>query len=108
MAVHELASNASQHGSLSDRGGLVEVTWMVERADRGLTLKLAWKEREGPAPKRRRRAGFGSRLITMVVERQLNGSVQQEFGREGFDATLNVPITHERWPGKERAAAAAG
>jgi two-component sensor histidine kinase len=71
----------------------------VKRADLGLTLLLNWKEREGSAPKRQRRPGFGSRLITMVVERQLNGSVQMNFTPEGLDAELTVPLTHERWLG---------
>jgi PAS domain S-box-containing protein len=99
MAVHELSSNASQHGSLSNRAGTVEVTWQVNRTERGLTLAFDWKEREGPPPKRTRRAGFGTRLINMVIERQLNGEVKQTFGPEGFDAQLVVPLTHERWPG---------
>jgi hypothetical protein len=38
----------------------------------------------------------------MVIERQLNGEVQQNFGDDGFDAKLVVPLTHERWPGGVR------
>ena len=102
MAVHELASNAARHGSLSKRPGVVEVTWVVNRSERGLTLSLDWKEREGPPPKRNRRPGFGTRLITTVIERQLNGEVQQTFLPEGLDARLIVPLTHERWPGVVR------
>ena len=47
MAIHELTTNASKHGSLSTRTGRVEVTWQVKRTDLGLTLLLNWKEREG-------------------------------------------------------------
>ncbi len=99
MAIHELTTNASKHGSLSTRAGRVEITWQVERTDRGLTLLLNWKEREGPAPKRQRRTGFGSRLVTMVIERQLNGTVRMTYGPGGLDVELTVPLTHERWPG---------
>lgn len=99
MAVHELVSNASMHGSLSRRPGVVAVSWSVDRTDRGLTLIFDWKERQGPAPKKIRRAGFGSKLISMVIERQLNGEVRQSFGEQGLDAQLIVPLTHERWPG---------
>jgi two-component sensor histidine kinase len=56
-------------------------------------------------PKRSRRPGFGSRLINMVIERQLNGQVEQSFGRRGLDTTLTVPLTHERWPGGAHAGA---
>jgi two-component sensor histidine kinase len=102
MAIHELTTNASKHGSLSTRAGRVEVTWQVQRTDLGLTLLLNWKEREGPAPKRSRRTGFGSRLVTMVIERQLNGTVRMTYGPGGLDVELKVPLTHERWPGGMR------
>ena len=99
MAIHELATNASKHGSLSQRSGRVELTWQVKRTEQGLTLVLSWCEREGPAPKRQRRSGFGSRLITMVIERQLNGAVNMAYAPDGLQAELTVPLTHERWPG---------
>jgi PAS domain S-box-containing protein len=102
IAIHELTTNASKHGSLSTRAGRVEVTWQVQRTDLGLTLLLNWKEREGPAPKRQRRAGFGSRLVTMVIERQLNGTVRMSYGPDGLEVELTVPLTHERWPGGMR------
>ena len=66
-AVHELATNAIKHGSLSVRPGRVEVTLSVERTQQGWMLLFVWKERNGPPPKRRRRAGFGSKLIQTVV-----------------------------------------
>jgi PAS domain S-box-containing protein len=102
IAIHELTTNASKHGSLSTRAGRIEVTWQVQRTDLGLTLLLNWKEREGPAPKRQRRTGFGSRLVTMVIERQLNGTVSMTYGPGGLDVELTVPLTHERWPGGVR------
>jgi PAS domain S-box-containing protein len=99
MALHELVTNASKHGSLSVPGGRVDLTWSVSRTQQGLTLTLDWTERDGVPPRRHRRPGFGSRLINMVIERQLNGQVQQTFGPEGLTARLIVPLTHERWPG---------
>jgi two-component sensor histidine kinase len=101
-AIHELTTNASKHGSLSTRAGRVEVVWQVQRTDLGLTLLLNWKERDGPTPKRSRRTGFGSRLVTMVIERQLNGTVRMTYSPGGLDVELNVPLTHERWPGGMR------
>jgi PAS domain S-box-containing protein len=98
-AVHELATNASKYGSLSVRSGRVQVSWSVQRTEQGLTLLFDWKERDGPPQKRNRRPGFGSKLIHMVIERQLNGNVQRSFGPKGMDAKLTIPLTHERWPG---------
>jgi len=105
MAMHELVSNASKHGSLSETGGSVGLTWSVTRTEQGLTLVLHWKESGGPVPKRSRRPGFGTRLINMVIERQLNGEVEQSFGSEGLEVKLAVPLTHERWPGAARISA---
>jgi PAS domain S-box-containing protein len=102
MAVHELATNASKHGSLSVPSGRVDLSWSVARTQQGLTLILDWKEGRGPAPRRSRRAGFGSRLINMVIERQLNGQVEQSFAADGLHARLTVPLTHERWLGGAR------
>jgi two-component sensor histidine kinase/PAS domain-containing protein len=98
MAVHELATNATKFGSLSCRPGRVEVTWTVDRGERGLTLALRWKEFHGPRPKRNPKPGFGTRLINMVITRQLNGEVEQQFGADGLNARLLVPMTRERWP----------
>ena len=97
MAVHELATNARRHGSLSARSGRVDLSWRVERTDQGLALMLDWKERNGPPPKRRRRAGFGAKLIDTVIERQLNGTVTRSFAAAGLAASLLIPLARERW-----------
>ncbi|TMI98507.1 MAG: GAF domain-containing protein [Alphaproteobacteria bacterium] len=103
-AVHELATNASKYGSLSNDAGRLELAWTVNRTDQGLRLDLDWKERGGPVPKRPRRVGFGSRLIGMVIERQLGGEMQRTFGPQGMEARLVVPLSHERWPEPARPA----
>jgi PAS domain S-box-containing protein len=99
-ALHELATNASKYGSLSAAGGRLDLSWSVSRTPRGLTLSLDWTETGGPPPRRVRREGFGARLITMVIERQLNGEVQRSFRPDGLQVRLIVPLTHERWPGR--------
>ena len=97
-AVHELATNASKYGSLSSPQGRLELTWAVTRTDKGIVLDFNWHERGGPPPKRSRRTGFGSRLIGMVIERQLNGEIHRSFTSQGIDIRLVVPLAHERWP----------
>lgn len=97
MAVHELATNACKYGSLSCRAGRVAMAWSIDHSERGLALTLNWKEHDGPPVKKRRRLGFGTRLITMVIERQLNGQVTQTFRPQGLHTKLVVPLTDERW-----------
>jgi PAS domain S-box-containing protein len=97
-ALHELAANAIKHGSLSQPQGRLELTWSVAPSRRGLTLTFDWIERNGPPARRSRHTGFGSRLIGLVIERQMNGEVHTTYTREGFSIRMIVPLTHERWP----------
>jgi PAS domain S-box-containing protein len=100
-ALHELTANAIKHGSLSRPQGRLEVKWSTAPTRRGLTLTLDWSERNGPPARRTRRSGFGTRLINLVIARQMNGEVHTAYGREGFSARMVVPLTHERWPTQE-------
>jgi two-component sensor histidine kinase len=97
-AVHELIANAVKHGSLSRPAGRLDLNWTVARTERGLTLALDWIETNGPPARRPRRLGFGSRLMTLLIERQLNGEVTRSFSRAGLTVHMVVPLTHERWP----------
>jgi len=97
-ALHELAANAIKHGSLSRSKGQLDLHWTVDRTERGMTLTLDWVEKNGPPARRPRKTGFGSRLIDLVIERQLNGEVTRTFSKKGLAVKLVVPLTHERWP----------
>jgi len=97
-ALHELAANAIKHGSLSKPKGQLDLAWSVGRTQRGMTLTLDWVEKNGPPTRRPRRVGFGSRLIDLVIQRQLNGEVTRSFTRNGLVVKMLVPLTHERWP----------
>jgi PAS domain S-box-containing protein len=99
-ALHELASNAVKHGSLSTPHGRLELSWSVAPTSRGMTLTFDWVERDGPPVRRPRRTGFGSRLIGLVIERQMNGEVRSAYTRDGFTIRMIVPLTHERWPSR--------
>ena len=97
-ALHELAANATKHGSLSQPKGQLDLHWSVDRTQRGMTLILDWVEKNGPLARRPRKTGFGTRLIDLVIERQLNGEVIRTYSSKGLAVKLLVPLTHERWP----------
>ena len=97
-ALHELVANAAKHGSLSRAKGQLELSWSVGSTNRGPTLTLDWIEKNGPPARQPRKPGFGSRLIGLVIERQLNGEVHRTFSRSGLTVHMVVPLTHERWP----------
>ena len=59
LALHELGTNASKYGALSDGNGWVSLT--VE--DLGDRINLDWKEHEGPPVPAPAAEGFGTRLL---------------------------------------------
>jgi two-component sensor histidine kinase len=105
-ALHELAGNAIKHGSLSRPKGQLDLNWSISHTQRGMTLVLDWVEKNGPPARRPRRLGFGSRLVGLVIERQLNGEVHRTFARSGLSVHMVVPLTHQRWPSPVVATAA--
>jgi len=86
MALHELATNASKYGALSNETGRVSLAWrLLEDPDRGVpALELEWRETGGPPVTAPRRRGFGSRLLTQGVRSELNGAAEMEFAPEGL------------------------
>jgi two-component sensor histidine kinase len=103
-ALHELTANAIKHGSLSRPKGQLDLRWSMNRTKRGMTLALDWVEKNGPPARRPRRVGFGTRLIDLVIQRQLNGEVSRSYSRKGLAVKLLVPLTRERWPAPAAAA----
>jgi len=97
-ALHELADNAVKHGSLSRQQGRIDLSWSLARAEPGTALIFNWVERGGRPARRSRRRGFGSRLISLVIERQMNGKVERNYGRAGLAVRMSIPLTHQRWP----------
>ena len=63
MALHELATNAVKYRALSNKVGVVEVSWTVQNGATPPRLSLRWTESGGPPVKAPQRRGFGSRLI---------------------------------------------
>lgn len=90
LVIHELATNAAKYGALSDPQGTVSITG--ERG--GDTVTLNWSEAGGPlvtaAPLAK---GFGSKLIEATVTRQMNGSLDTDWGEGGVSHSLTLPLS---------------
>jgi two-component sensor histidine kinase len=80
VILHELATNASKYGALSDAKGQIKLTWS-RAEDRQLTLR--WTELGGPKVKAPERQGFGSRLIERTIS-QMGGKVRFDWPSEGL------------------------
>ena len=65
----------------------MHIAW--ERLDDG-GLMLSWLESGGPPPKAQERAGFGSSLIEMMIERTLGGKATRVYTPTGLEATFRL------------------
>jgi PAS domain S-box-containing protein len=86
VVLHELATNASKYGALSDTKGQIRLTWS-HVADEQLTLR--WTELGGPRVKAPERKGFGSRLIEGTIS-QLGGKAQFDWHSEGLVCEITL------------------
>jgi len=80
VTLHELATNASKYGALSDAKGQIKLTW--SHAEDG-QLTLRWTELGGPRVNVPQRLGFGSRLIEGTIS-QLGGKARFDWPSEGL------------------------
>jgi PAS domain S-box-containing protein len=94
LVVHELLSNARQHGAFTAPEGHVELTWESDAEG----LRLHWVENCGACPAPPQDAGFGLNLIAAVVERQLAGTVAMNWQDDGLRVDLSLPWTPAEMP----------
>jgi two-component system CheB/CheR fusion protein len=89
LVVHELATNAAKHGSLSVPTGRVAVGWTVGPHDGARHLDFLWRETGGPEVQPPSRRGFGS----MLIERSLTkGRVGLNFAPSGLVCRIELPL----------------
>lgn len=80
MAFHELATNATKYGSLSDPTGHVS----IECWQNGDDYLISWKEHGGPPVTAPALRGFGSEVIEDMVSATLNCDARIEFEPSGI------------------------
>ena len=88
LLFHELATNATKYGALSQGDGWVDVA--IRSADD--QVSIVWTEHDGPpTPATPGVAGFGTQLIELSAIRQLGGTVARDWRPEGLQVTLAIP-----------------
>jgi PAS domain S-box-containing protein len=88
LLFHELATNAAKYGALSRSGGCVTLSFAREGDD----CRFEWRETGGPDVTQPGQESFGTRLISLSVERQLGGTIAREWLPEGLRVTLGIPL----------------
>ena len=91
MALHELFTNASKYGALSNDAGRVNLVWKRSEGARP-QLTIVWREHGGPPVTPPKTHGFGSLLLERALAKDLDGTVTTEFRPEGLICTIVAPI----------------
>jgi len=100
MALHELMTNAAKYGALSNDAGRVALTWASKKTAETERLDLRWEEFDGPSVTTPSRQGFGSRLITGGLARELGGDVRLEYPSTGVVCTISAALAKPDGPSR--------
>jgi len=94
LILHELTTNAHNHGAWSDDTGMVRIAWEVrEQPTRGIAL--SWRESGGPKVTQPDETGLGTRLIERSLAKVLDSKVELEFHPDGVRMDLWMPLPAE-------------
>ncbi len=99
LVFHELATNSVKYGALAGQGSSLHIRSSVTDG----RLVVQWTEHMGITPRvqngdtqngdtQNGGTGFGSRLIDLLIERQMKGRFQRRAGPEGFEIEISVPL----------------
>jgi two-component sensor histidine kinase len=95
LVLHELATNAAKHGSLSTEAGTVAVHWDIDASTTEPAIRFRWQERGGPIVTAPKRKGFG----TVLLERAVATSAvppRFDYSPEGFSYEVNAVLAEQR------------
>jgi PAS domain S-box-containing protein len=87
MALHELATNASKYGALSNDEGTIHIGWAYDQAGKG-HFDLTWRESGGPEVHKPSRKGFGTTMLTRILAQEINGYISLEYNADGLVCTM--------------------
>jgi two-component sensor histidine kinase len=88
LVFHELGTNASKYGALSNEEGCITIRWSIQDE----RLKLIWSEAGGPLVRPPARRGFGSRMLERMLSGELGGTTRLDFPATGVVFTIDAPI----------------
>jgi two-component sensor histidine kinase/CheY-like chemotaxis protein len=92
MAIHELSTNTVKYGALSGDEGWIEINWGIEDGRTGQLFSINWIERGGSAVAAPSHRGFGTTVITRMVEKGLEGWTELDYAPSGLTWGLRCPL----------------
>lgn len=90
MAIHELVTNASKYGALSNEDGYVLIGWNVSVGE-DAQFQLSWIELDGPAVIPPNHTGFGTLVTNRMLQSSLQATVVAQYLQSGLQWMLQAP-----------------
>ncbi|THV12416.1 HAMP domain-containing protein [Rhizobium rhizophilum] len=84
LIIHELATNATKYGALSEKGGRVLISWSSANG----RVSFSWQELHGPPVAKPERVGFGSQLIGRAFPASYKPKLDLDFAPDGLKCTI--------------------
>jgi PAS domain S-box-containing protein len=91
MTLHELATNASKYGALTNADGMVRVNWEVAAAASVTRFQMCWHESNGLPVTPPHRQGFGHQVMVQMVEHTLDAAVALQYLPSGLVWSVEAP-----------------
>ena len=92
MVIHELSTNTVKYGALAGEEGRIEIVWEIDSNGDEPAFIIGWTESDGPpivAPTHR---GFGTTVVTKMVEMSLDGETLLDYSPTGLIWRLTCPL----------------
>lgn len=93
LSLHELATNATKYGALSNDKGQVTICWALDDKGPQTHLELVWRESGGPTVSVPAKTSFGTLLIQRLLVSEMGGSAEITYPPEGISFTATVPLS---------------
>lgn len=91
LVIHELATNSLKYGALSVDTGTLDVSCTPQDDH----VVIVWTERGGPKVVQPADApGYGTKLVSRTMQRQLGGSIEYTWSSLGLIASLTIDGKH--------------
>jgi two-component sensor histidine kinase len=86
-----MATNALKYGDPEGIHNGLGVTWQIIKSSGESRLELEWLEPE-TSWRPDQKNGFGSRLMTLSIERELGGTIEKSADGPGLIIKLTIPL----------------
>ena len=96
LVLHELATNATKHGALSNSSGSVTIGWTGDFAK---GVRLEWREQGGPPVAEPTHKGFGQ-VVFERIGASLDGDITTEFRPGGLVCSVTIAAVNLAPPGR--------